>query len=129
AQANLACAGLPTLCAPSSPSRLGSISAMSFIDTPGVQHGANYTGRVLKPAPPVYAPRRVAEAMVALALGPRRSVTIGSVATLARLGYFMAPRLMRAGSAALMKAYFAQASRSPITDGNLFRPITEGQSI
>lgn len=75
----------------------------SFIDTPGVQHGANYTGRVLKPAPPVYAPRRVAEAMVALALRPRRSVTVGSVATLARLGYFIAPRLMRAGSAALMK--------------------------
>jgi NAD(P)-dependent dehydrogenase (short-subunit alcohol dehydrogenase family) len=101
----------------------------SFIDTPGVQHGANYTGRVLKPAPPVYAPRRVAEAMVALALRPRRSVTVGSVATLARLGYFIAPRLMRAGSAALMKTYLGQASRSPITDGNLFLPIAEGGEV
>jgi short-subunit dehydrogenase len=101
----------------------------SFIDTPGIQHGANYTGRILKPAPPVYSPQRVAEAMVALALRPRRSVTVGSVATLARLGYFIAPRLMRAGSAALMKTYLAQASRSPITDGNLFRPIAEGQTI
>ena len=100
----------------------------SFIDTPGVQHGANYTGRALKPAPPVYAPRRVAEAMVALALRPRRSVTIGSVATLARLGYFVAPRLMRSTIAAMMKTYLAQASRSPITDGNLFQPMAQGRS-
>jgi short-subunit dehydrogenase len=101
----------------------------SSIDTPGVQHGANYTGRVLKPAPPVYAPQRVAEAMVALARRPRRAVTIGSVATLARLGYSIAPRLMRAGMAAMMKTYLAQASRSPITDGNLFRPMAQGQDI
>jgi hypothetical protein len=67
--------------------------------------------------------------MVALALRPRRSVTVGGVATLARLGYFIAPQLMRAGSAALMKTYLAQASRSPITDGNLFRPIAEGRTI
>ena len=67
--------------------------------------------------------------MVALALRPRRSVTVGSVATLARLGYFIAPRLMRVGSAALMKTYLAQASRSPVTDGNLFRPMAEGRTI
>ena len=101
----------------------------SFIDTPGVQHGANYTGRVLKPAPPVYAPQRVGNAMVALALRPRRAVTVGSVATLARLGYRIAPRLMRAGMAAMMKTYLAQASRSPVTDGNLFRPMAEGRDI
>jgi short chain dehydrogenase len=53
----------------------------------------------------------------------------GSVATLARLGYFIAPRLMRAGSATLMKTYLAQASSSPITDGNLFRPMAESQAI
>jgi NAD(P)-dependent dehydrogenase (short-subunit alcohol dehydrogenase family) len=101
----------------------------SFIDTPGVQHGANYTGRVLKPAPPVYAPQRVAEAMVALALRPRRAVTVGSVATLARLGYSIAPRVMRAGVTAMMKTYLAQASRAPMTDGNLFRPMADGREI
>jgi short-subunit dehydrogenase len=100
-----------------------------FIDTPGVQHGANYTGRVLKPAPPVYAPQRVAEAMVALALRPRRAVTIGGAATLARLGYFIAPRLMRAGATAMMKTYLAQASPSPVTNGNLFQPMAEGHTV
>jgi short-subunit dehydrogenase len=101
----------------------------SFIDTPGIQHGANYTGRVLKPAPPVYAPQRVAAAMVALALRPRQSITVGSVASLARLAYFLAPRLMRSTMTGVMKAYFAGASHSPITDGNLLQPLPEGRTI
>ena len=100
----------------------------SFIDTPGIQHGANYTGRLLKPAPPVYAPQRVAEAMVALALRPRRTITIGSIATLARLGYFVAPGLMRSTMSAVLKAYLAQASRSRSTEGNLFQPMAEGRT-
>jgi NAD(P)-dependent dehydrogenase (short-subunit alcohol dehydrogenase family) len=52
----------------------------SFIDTPGVQHGANYTGRELKPAPPVYAPERVARTMARLARNPRNSATVGAIA-------------------------------------------------
>lgn len=35
-----------------------------FLDTPGIQHAGNYTGKALKPAPPVYDPRRVARAVV-----------------------------------------------------------------
>jgi short-subunit dehydrogenase len=100
----------------------------SFIDTPGIQHGANYTGRALKPAPPVYAPQRVATAMVNLALRPRRAVTVGSVASLARLGYFIAPRLMRAAMSGVMKGYLAQASRATTTDGNVLQPMPEGRT-
>jgi short-subunit dehydrogenase len=36
----------------------------AFLDSPGIQHAANYTGRVLRPAPPVYNPQRLARAMV-----------------------------------------------------------------
>ena len=35
---------------------------------------------------------------------------------------------MRATMMSVMKAYLAQASRSPITDGNLLRPIPEGRT-
>jgi hypothetical protein len=48
---------------------------------------------------------------------------------LARLDYRIAPRMMRAGMAAMMKTYLAQASRSPVTDGNLLRPMAEGRDI
>ena len=37
-----------------------------FLDTPGMQHAANYTGKALKPAPPVYDSRKVARAVVRL---------------------------------------------------------------
>jgi hypothetical protein len=36
---------------------------------------------------------------------------------------------MRAGMAAMMKTYLTQASRAPITDGNLFRPMADGGDI
>lgn len=99
----------------------------SFMDTPGVQHGANYTGRVLKPAPPIYDPALVAEAMVRLAQRPRNATTIGLVATAARLGYALAPAVMRWAMARFMEAYLLQADRAPVTDGNLFRPIERGR--
>ncbi|PIK73773.1 hypothetical protein CS379_06495, partial [Methylobacterium frigidaeris] len=43
-----------------------------FVDTPTDIHSANYTGRALRPVPPVLTPERVAEAMVSLARRPRR---------------------------------------------------------
>ncbi|MEJ7663337.1 MAG: SDR family NAD(P)-dependent oxidoreductase [Hymenobacter sp.] len=42
----------------------------AYIDTPGFQHGANYTGRVIKPAPPVFPAQKVADAIVGLAQRP-----------------------------------------------------------
>ena len=100
----------------------------SFIDTPGVQHGANYTGRELKPAPPVYAPERVAGAMVKLARNPRASVTVGGVATLARVGYALVPGLGRWMMRKFIETYLSQARESPVTQGNLFRPTRRGNT-
>lgn len=98
----------------------------SFIDTPGVQHGANYTGRRLKPAPPVYAPERVAEKMVRLARNPSNgAVTVGSVATLARLGYGVAPSLGRWVMNRFIQGYLRRAEPSAPTSGNLFRPFAQ----
>ncbi|HJS88214.1 MAG TPA: SDR family oxidoreductase, partial [Acetobacteraceae bacterium] len=96
----------------------------SFIDTPGVQHGANYTGRFLKPAPPVYDAERVAEAMLRLARHPSTSAaTVGSVATLARIGYAVAPALGRWAMNKFITTYLGQAAPSGETSGNLFKPL------
>ncbi|MBV8097480.1 MAG: SDR family oxidoreductase [Acetobacteraceae bacterium] len=98
----------------------------SFMDTPGVQHGANYTGRVLKPAPPVYSPERAAGAMVSLAENPQNATTIGAIATLAKLGYDLAPSLTRWAADRFIRLYLQQAKPAPKTEGNLFHPIPEG---
>lgn len=97
----------------------------AFLDTPGIQHAGNFTGKVLKPAPPVYDPRRVARAMVSLAQRPRRSTTIGSVATLLRLSHFITPTLTIALTARVMEGYLKQAEPVSSTTGNLF--YSDGQ--
>jgi short-subunit dehydrogenase len=92
----------------------------AFIDTPGFQHGANYVGHEIRPAPPVYPPERVAAAMVSLAQRPRRAVTVGGSAHLMRFVHFLfgdrANRIIERA----MKASFERAPSAPIGDGALF---------
>jgi short-subunit dehydrogenase len=94
----------------------------AFIDTPGFQHGANYTGHEIRPAPPVYAPERVAAAMVAIARRPRRATTVGATATLARFAHFvLGDRVNRLFERA-MRGYLERAPSAPVDDGTLFEP-------
>ena len=67
----------------------------AFLDTPGTQHAANYTGVLLKPAPPVYDPMRIAKAMVRLAQKPKPSAMITGLSPLIKFGYLRAPALTR----------------------------------
>ena len=99
----------------------------SFVDTPGVQHAGNYTGRYLKPPPMILAPERVADAMVQLARAPRDATTIGVPAGLARLGYALLPGLSRAIGRWAMQRYFAQAPRIAMGPGNVFTPVPQGR--
>lgn len=101
----------------------------SFIDTPGLRHGANYVGRALTAPPPVYDARRVARAVVRLADRPRPTTVVGSFAHLARLGHALAPELGTRLLAMAMQAYFRRAERVPVTDGNLFAPPREPGGI
>ena len=101
----------------------------SFMDTPGIQHGANYTGRVLKPAPPVYDPQKVADAMLRLIRRPRAAVAVGAPARLAKLAHAVAPNLTGIATAAFLDFYLRQAASSPITDGNLFQSMPDGRTV
>lgn len=87
----------------------------AFLDTPGIQHAGNFTGRVLRPAPPVYDPQRVARAVVALVKHPVNSTTIGSVASLLRLGHLLLPALTGTITAAVVKTYLTHAEKTPAT--------------
>jgi short-subunit dehydrogenase len=92
----------------------------SFVDTPAMAHAANYTGRSLRPTPPLVDPEIVAERIVGLVSDPRPIVTIGSAAWMGRFTQNVAPeirgRLMRrVVDFALTRADFA-----PETNGNLF---------
>ncbi|MCW3115271.1 MAG: short-chain dehydrogenase [Segetibacter sp.] len=101
----------------------------AFLDTPGIQHAANYSGKILRPAPPVYDPQKVARAIVSVAQRPRKSVVIGSVTNLLRLAHFLAPGVTRSVTAKVVTSYLKKAHPAPETSGNLFAPLTYGTSI
>jgi short-subunit dehydrogenase len=99
----------------------------AIIDTPGLRHGANYTGRQITAPSPVYDARQVADAIVATAETPRDTVPVGGVTHLARLSHFLSPKLTGAMMAKAMRHYFSRAGKVPVTDGNLFDPpVTAG---
>ena len=101
----------------------------AFLDTPGVQHSANYTGHVLRPAPPVYDPQRVARNIVAIANHPQQAKSIGSFATFVRLAHFFAPGISRAFTAKMVETYLHKAEPAPASSGNLFKHLDYGTSI
>lgn len=94
----------------------------AFMDTPGMAHAANYTGRRLKPASPLYDPRLAAEAIVSLAREPRSSVTVGAAATALRVGHAVSPLLSGWVGAKVVERYLKQADAAPRGDGNLYAP-------
>lgn len=101
----------------------------AFLDSPGIQHAANYTGRVLRPAPPVYDPQRLARTMVSVAMRPKKATTVGSVATFIRLANSLFPGITRAVTAKTIEAYIKNADRVAETSGNLFDTVDYGTSI
>jgi short-subunit dehydrogenase len=101
----------------------------AFLDTPGIQHAANYTNVALKPAPPVYDPQTVARAVVSLAQFPRNKTIIGSASAFLRALHLLFPMLSLNITARIMEKYFRNAEPIKETTGNLFAPLEYGTSI
>lgn len=101
----------------------------AFLDTPGIQHAGNYTGRALKPAPPVYDPRRVARAVVDLIEKPVSKRSVGGVATFLKLAYALFPRLSRRITAGIIEGYLKNADELTPTNGNVLQPVDHGRGI
>jgi short-subunit dehydrogenase len=93
------------------------------IDTPLFQHGANYTGKTVKPMDPVYPADQVARTIVAAARRPRAEVSVGKVVNASRVLRTLMP------TAAYQRMAARQAERkhfldepAPVRPGNLDRP-------
>lgn len=100
----------------------------AFLDTPGIQHAANYTGKVLKNAPPVSDPRIVAAAVKASILHPRSNRYPGGAPRLFKLGHALAPELMVKLTSLLMRGYFKAADAIANTSGNIFSTVDYSMS-
>ncbi|MBC8032831.1 MAG: SDR family oxidoreductase [Chitinophagaceae bacterium] len=100
-----------------------------FLDTPGIQHAANYTGKAIMPAPPVYHPQKVASAVKSLIENPRSSTTVGAAAGFLGLSYRWFPLLSRNITASIVRSYLKNAEPSEITSGNSIHPVYYGTSV
>jgi short-subunit dehydrogenase len=100
----------------------------AFLDTPGIQHAANHKGKVLKPAPPVYDPVRVAQAMVKVAADPGSNTYVGSVSLLLKLSHALFPELTTKITGSVMRKYFQAADPIALSDGNVFTTVDYGMS-
>lgn len=101
----------------------------AFLDTPGILHAANYTGRYLKPAPPVYDPQRLAAALVKLAKKPKRSITIDITSPVLKAVHGLFPSISGTATAIVTESYLKNAMPLPDTPGNLFEPQEFGTGI
>jgi len=100
-----------------------------FLDTPGIQHAANYTGKTIKPAPPVYDPRKVARAVAWLINNPQSRTTIGASAVFLRLAFQLFPTLTRTITASVIRSYLKQAEPMPVSSGNILHQVPYGTSV
>lgn len=91
-----------------------------FIDTPGFQHSANYTGRPIKPIPPVSDARRVAKVMVSLAAHPKNAVTVGASTEVVKFINSIVPAVTQKVLVTLMNYHFKTSEKIPISDGSIF---------
>ena len=92
------------------------------IDTPIFRHAANYTGREIRPVPPVASPERVARAIVRCAQHPRREVTVGQLHHVASWGHALVPRTYGELAPKAMRLVAIDEQPAPHDDGNVFAP-------
>jgi len=100
-----------------------------FLDTPGIQHAANYTGKELKPSPPLYDPYKLAEQVVGVALKPRTKTTLGVFPVFLHLAYSIFPALSRNMTASMIGTYLGGAKEIEETSGNVLSPVAYGTGV
>ncbi len=101
----------------------------AYVDTPTYLESANYTGRTLRPVPPVVPPERVAEHIVGLALRPRRSVRVGAANAVA-VPFALAPDRTGRLVGRLAKRFLLRSGPfASATDGGLWETDRTGDAV
>lgn len=94
----------------------------AYVDTPTPVNSGNYTGRSLRPVPPVVTPERVAEGIVGLALRPRRARRVGALHAVS-VAQAVAPETTGLVLGRLGRWFlFSAGSPAEATEGGLFFP-------
>jgi NAD(P)-dependent dehydrogenase (short-subunit alcohol dehydrogenase family) len=99
------------------------------IDTPIFNQAANYSGRAIKPPRPVLPAQKVANAIVELAIRPKKEVYVGAMARAAKIGRALSPsRFDRMINRMIQRDHFEALPASP-SEGNLFAPLPDWATV
>jgi short-subunit dehydrogenase len=93
-------------------------------DTPLFEHTANYTGKAVKPAEPIYRVSDVADAILDTIESPRRDVVIGAAKGMSALHTALPSAFDRVISRKMPEHFFSR--RQAATEGNLWEPMRQG---
>ena len=102
-----------------------SIVLPGSIDSPIFRHAANYSGRAVRPVPPVSDVRRVGEAVAALMDEPRPVAVVGATHRVMSWGRVLFPRLYDRLAAPVMRSAGLRPSPADDDPGNVFESGTD----
>src|SRR5215203_2069610 len=101
----------------------------SVIDTPFFQHAANFSGRSVRAAPPVYTAEEVAETVVELAERPRAEAILGGFGKLSAAQERLAPTFGTWFTGRALHRGFLSDKPSRDTTGALFETTPDGMAV
>ncbi|GGC56680.1 hypothetical protein GCM10011504_38810 [Siccirubricoccus deserti] len=101
----------------------------SVIDTPFFQHAANYSGRRVQAAPPIYTAEEVAETVVGLLAQPEAEVIVGGFGKIAAAQERLAPTLATWFTGRALHSGFLAEEPSGDSPGALFAPVEDGRGV
>ncbi len=100
----------------------------AMVDTPGLEHVANVSGKRIDPGPFLYRPEEVAETIVGLARHPRGEVAVGWPARAGQIAYSISPRITELTTGAMFRWLVRRAGPSAHTEGALLEPLAAGRT-
>jgi NAD(P)-dependent dehydrogenase (short-subunit alcohol dehydrogenase family) len=95
------------------------------VDTPIFEHAGNYTGKHLRPVPPLIKPQRIAEGIVACARDPKLEVNYGLAGRGLEVLYAFSPPVYRWLAPGLFIGGTFSDAPAPATSGNVHAPIAD----
>jgi len=99
------------------------------VNTPIYLQAATYAGRLGNPPPPVDQPEKVARAIVRVADHPRDRLEVGLANRVTRIGFTAAPAVFDVLVSPLMRWFGLGRQSTPPTEGNVFEPVEDGDSV
>ncbi len=101
----------------------------SVVDTPFFQHAANFSGRSVRAAPPVYTAEEVAETVVGLVERPRAEAIVGGFGKVAAAQELLAPNFTTWFTGRALHRGFLSEKPSKDTTGALFESWPDGMGV